>query len=596
MAWGLAKDIARAVLSGFERHFSLFQKVTAGARQRFENAEWTAVQNASRERIYFYDQRVRETVALLRESFDVARLDEKLWQRVKVEYIRLLHQHKQPELAETFYNSVFCRLFERKYFNNRNIFVSPAVSTEHIESDIPAYRSYYPARDGFQNCAAQVLGAFGFALPFVDMRRDIRNILGHVREHFDGIRISRQYFHLEVLSFPFFRNKAAYIVGKVVNGLEETPFALPILNNEKGGLFVDALLLGEREIANVFSFARAYFMVNTDVPSAVVQFLQRLMPTKTKAELYSAIGLQKHGKTEFYRDFLHHLRHSGDEFVVAPGIRGMVMTVFTLPSFPYVFKVIKDAFPEPKRMTPKVVKQKYQLVKQHDRVGRMADSLEYSYAAFPLERFSPELLKELQTEAASSITFDGGKLVIKHLYIERWITPLNIYMATAAEPELQQVIDDYGEAIKQLAAANIFPGDMLFKNFGVTRHKRVVFYDYDEISYLTECNFRYIPEPPYPEFEMSAEPWYSIESNDVFPEEFPSFLLTNPRIRQIFLRLHADLLDADYWNRKQARIRAGVVEDVFPYRASKRFPINERKPSTFVAPEERSTAEPSALG
>jgi isocitrate dehydrogenase kinase/phosphatase len=428
------------------------------------------------------------------------------------------------------------------------------------------------------------------------MRRDIRNILGHVREHFDGIRVSRQYFHLEVLSFPFFRNKAAYIVGKVVNGLEETPFALPILNNEKGGLFVDALLLGEREIANVFSFARAYFMVDTDVPSAVVQFLRRLMPTKTKAELYSAIGLQKHGKTEFYRDFLHHLQHSGDEFVVAPGIRGMVMTVFTLPSFPYVFKVIKDAFPEPKRMTPKVVKQKYQLVKQHDRVGRMADSLEYSYAAFPLDRFSPELLKELQTEAASSITFDEGKLVIKHLYIERWITPLNIYMATAAEPELQQVIDDYGEAIKQLAAVNIFPGDMLFKNFGVTRHKRVVFYDYDEISYLTECNFRYIPEPPYPEFEMSAEPWYSIESNDVFPEEFPSFLLTNPRIRQIFLRLHADLLDADYWNRKQAMIRAGVVEDVFPYRTSKRFLIHEREPSTFVAPEGRRTAEPSALG
>jgi isocitrate dehydrogenase kinase/phosphatase len=243
-----------------------------------------------------------------------------------------------------------------------------------------------------------------------------------------------------------------------------------------------------------------------------------------------------------------------------------------------------------------VVKQKYQLVKQHDRVGRMADSLEYSYAAFPLDRFSPELLKELQTEAASSITFDEGKLVIKHLYIERWITPLNIYMATAAEPELQQVIDDYGEAIKQLAAVNIFPGDMLFKNFGVTRHKRVVFYDYDEISYLTECNFRYIPEPPYPEFEMSAEPWYSIESNDVFPEEFPSFLLTNPRIRQIFLRLHADLLDADYWNRKQAMIRAGVVEDVFPYRTSKRFLIHEREPSTFVAPEGRRTAEPSALG
>jgi len=249
----------------------------------------------------------------------------------------------------------------------------------------------------------------------------------------------------------------------------------------------------------------------------------------------------------------------------------MVMTVFTLPSYPYVFKVIKDRFRPPKDMTRDQVKQKYLLVKQHDRVGRMADSLEYSQAAFPLERFSEELLQELNRECGSGIELDGGQIVIRHLYIERRMTPLNLYLQSATEQQLWEVVGGYGRAIKQLAAANIFPGDMLFKNFGVTRQGRVVFYDYDEICYLTECRFRTIPSAPYPEWEMSGEVWYSIEPQDVFPEEFEHFLLNDTRVRKAFLEQHADLLDPEYWRRKQQNILAGHLEDVFPYPESRRF-------------------------
>jgi isocitrate dehydrogenase kinase/phosphatase len=303
----------------------------------------------------------------------------------------------------------------------------------------------------------------------------------------------------------------------------------------------------------------------------VITFVARLLPCKAKADLYTAIGLQKHGKTEFYRDFLHHLRHSGDAFVTAPGVKGMVMIVFTLPSYPYVFKVIKDRFPPAKEVTKDLVKEKYQLVKQHDRVGRMADSLEYSQAAFPLRRFSAELLREVQTEAASSVQIDGEQIVLSHLYIERRMTPLDLYLEHADEDERREVIDEYGQAIRELAAANIFPGDMLLKNFGVTRHGRVVFYDYDEISYMTDCNFRRIPEPPYPEYELMAEPWYPVAPNDVFPEEFATFLVASPRVRKTFLERHREILDADYWRRTQERVRSGHFEDVFPYPHARRF-------------------------
>ncbi len=579
MAWLQAKEIAQTILGGFERHYRLFRQITAGARQRFEDADWTAVQEASRERISYYDRRVEETLTVLRGQFGIDHLDEPLWRRVKVEYLRLLPMHHQPELAETYYNSVFCRLFHRRYYNNSNIFVWPAVSTEHLEADVPIFRCYYPARDGFCRVLCEILDSFDFRLPFRRRRQDLCDLLRAIRARFPARRGRQQNFQLVVLSAPFYRNKAAYIIGKAVNGPDQIPFVLPVLNDERGGLYVDALLAGQDALADIFSFSRAYFMMDTAVPAAVVDFLRPLMSRKSKAELYTAIGLQKFGKAEFYRDFLKHLRYSGDEFVPAPGIRGMVMCVFTLPSFPYVFKVIKDRFPPPKDTTRNSVKAKYLLVKLHDRVGRMADSWEYSHVAFPLERFSPELLGHLQQDAAESISVEGDQLIVKHLYIERRMIPLNLYLQSADDMALRHAIKEYGDAIRQLAAANIFPGDLLFKNFGVTRKGRVVFYDYDELSYLTDCNFREIPEAPYPELEMSAEPWYTPGPDDVFPEELETFLLTDARIRRVFRELHRDLLDPVWWRCRQENIRSGRLEDVFPYPEEKRFRLRDRTSS-----------------
>jgi isocitrate dehydrogenase kinase/phosphatase len=295
------------------------------------------------------------------------------------------------------------------------------------------------------------------------------------------------------------------------------------------------------------------------------------LPNKPAAEIYTTLGLQKHGKTLFYRDFLHHLKHSSDDFVIAPGIRGLVMLVFTLPSYPYVFKVIKDVISPPKDTDRRQVMGKYLLVKYHDRVGRMADTLEYKDVAFPKDRFAPEVLEELRALAPTVIEEEGDTLIVKHLYIERRMVPLNMHLDGANDDQVVHAIREYGNAIKQLAAANIFPGDMLFKNFGVTRFGRVVFYDYDEIAYMTDCTFRRMPAPRTPEDEMSAEPWYPVGADDVFPEEFAAFLLGDPRVRKVFLKHHADLLDADYWNAAKQRSAAGHIEDVFPYPETLRF-------------------------
>jgi len=571
-----AFDIAQAMLDGFNRHYTLFRETSADAKRRFEQADWHGQQRAQRERIEFYDLRVDEGAERLQREFQASELPKDVWQQVKLHYIGLLTDHHQPELAETFFNSVTTKILHRSYFHNDFIFVRPAVSTEYIENDepasLPTYRAYYPTKATMREIWLRIVNNFQLECAFEDLDRDIDCVLDAVANQLGDYRM-RANFQIQVLSSLFYRNKGAYLVGKIINGFNETPFALPILHDESdnGRLIIDTVLFGEDELLLLFSFARAYFMVAMEVPSAYVQFLRSMMPRKPRSELYNALGLAKQGKNAFYRDFLYHLKHSSDRFRIAPGIKGMVMLVFDLPSFPYVFKVIKDFFPEQKETTRELIKRKYLIVKQHDRVGRMADTLEYSNVAFPRARFDDELVAELQHYCPSLLEDDGDALVIRHLYIERRMIPLNIYLQEASLAQIESAVIEYGNAIKDLVRANIFPGDMLWKNFGVTRHGKVVFYDYDEIEYLTDCNFRKVPTPRTEEEEMSAEVWYKVGPKDVFPETFGPFLLGNPGVKSVFMKHHADLLDAAFWQGHKERIQAGYVHDVFPYDAAKRF-------------------------
>jgi len=589
----LAFDIAKAMMDGFNRHYTLFRTESARAKHRFETQDWHGQQRAQRERIEFYDLRVREASRRLEREFKAHEQPMEVWEQVKLLYIGLLVNHRQPELAETFFNSVTTKILHRSYFQNDFIFVRPAISTEYIESEDPrrtdtTFRSYYPQRETLLAELRRMIEDFGLHAPFEDLERDIRFVFEAIRPLFDHVHL-RANFQIQVLSSLFYRNKGAYVVGKVINGFQELPFALPILHNARGQLVIDALLHGEDDLLMLFSFARAYFMVDMEIPSAYVQFLRSMMPRKPRAEFYNALGLAKQGKTLFYRDFLYHMRHSTDQFRIAPGIKGMVMLVFDLPSFPFVFKLIKDYYPPQKDTTREQIRGKYLLVKQHDRVGRMADTLEFSEVAFPRERFTDELIAEIEKFAPSQLEIsdrDGDgriEVILKHVYIERRMIPLNIYLqevfdALQKDPEdarakrqLEHAVIDYGNAIKDLVAANIFPGDMLWKNFGITRHGKVVFYDYDEIEYVTDCNFRRVPPPRNEDDEMSGEIWYSVGPHDVFPETFGPFLLGNPRVRAIFMKHHADLLDVAFWQSHKERILEGHVYDVFPYDQERRF-------------------------
>jgi isocitrate dehydrogenase kinase/phosphatase len=571
----VSQRLAEALIEGFDKHYRPFRDCSAHAKARFEAADWNAVQEAVRERIGYYEQRVNETVAHLHEAFERDLRDEGVWRAAKLLFIGLLTEHKQPELAETFFNSVFCRIMKRTYFHNDFIFVRPATSTEYIEANPPSYRCYYPACEGFRESIGRLLLDFRWTCEFDDLDRDVDRIIRYAQRYIGRWPRAEANFQIQVLDSAFYRNKAAYVIGKVINGANEYPFMAAVLHNSAGRLYIDTVLFDADHIRTLFSLSRAYFMVDMEVPANYVQFLRSIMPNKPRSEIYTMLGLCKQGKTAFYRGLISHLHNSSDRFVVAPGIKGLVMMVFTLPSYPYVFKVIKDVFGHSKEVDRDTVKRKYQMVKHVDRVGRMADTLEFSQVALPQVRFAPELLDELYREVPSQLEEDGEDLVIRHVYIERRMTPLNIYLEKAEKDGRHDLVEDavreYGNAVRELAIANIFPGDLLWKNFGVTRFGRVVFYDYDEIEYMTDCNFREIPPAPDYESEMAGEAWYPVRRNDIFPEEFSRFLLVSDRIREAFLRHHPDLLEAEFWRQTQTSIRNGEVRDFFPYPESMRF-------------------------
>lgn len=574
--------LARLILAGFDRHYALFRYSAQRAKALFESGDWHGIARLSRERIEYYDMRVRECAHQAEQALAAcaaqadAAADTAFWQAVRQEYVTLLAGHRQPECAETFYNSVSCRVLHRDYFHNDFLFVRPAVATDYLDSRLPAWRVQYPLTDGLQACLVRMVAEYGLALPYADLPRDVRllarSAIRRLRAQLPrrGAPRLAPDCQIQTLSTLFFRNTTAYIVGRVVNQGMVHPFAVALVRNAAGQVELDALLMGVDDLSALFSFTRAYFLVDTETPSAVVDFLASLVPRKPKAELYTMIGLQKQGKTLFYRDFLQHLAHSHDVFDLAPGIPGMVMCVFTLPSYPYVFKLIRDRI-EKDGMTPATVRRKYQMVKLHDRVGRLADTWEYSQVALPRARFAPRLLDTLRAAVPSLLEESADTIIIRHVYIERRMTPLNLYLRQASDTHVDGAVREYGDAIRQLASANIFPGDMLYKNFGVTRLGRVVFYDYDEIQRLTEMQFRAIPPAPDEQAELADEPWYSVGPNDVFPEEFSQFLLGDPRVRSAFMRHHAELLAPAWWQACQARVAHGRIDDFFPYDTDRRL-------------------------
>lgn len=565
----LAQWGAASVRESFASYQAEFKHITRRARLRFEARDWRGAQADALERLELRSRAVARAGSELRGVLGAAAADPLLREQMKAEFERELADRPDPELAKTFFNSVTRRLFGTVGVNPRAEFVDAEIETCPAPGGPPAH-TIYPLQGPSEEVIRAILAEHAFTAPFRDLGSNARLAAAELDAHLRASDDPRPAEALEVLKPVFFRGKGAYLVGRVRRGASFAPVVLALLH-EEGGVFLDAVLLGAHDASIVFSFTRSYFHVDAERPSEVIAFLRTILPQKPLSELYIAIGHNKHGKTVLYRELVSHLARTTDRFELARGDRGMVMIVFTLPSLDVVFKVIRDRFAPPKNVTRQEVMQKYALVFRHDRAGRLVDAQEFEHLVFDRSRFAPELLHELLAESGETVRVEGERVFIRHLYAERRVSPLNLFIRERDEWTARDALLDYGQALRDLAATNTFPGDLLLKNFGVTRTGRVIFYDYDELCLVTECNFRDLPAPRDDEEAWSGEPTFYVGEDDVFPEEFLAFLGLPEQLRGAFVAAHGEILTAAFWRRMQARHRAGDIVDIFPYRESQRL-------------------------
>ena len=569
MAWRareptLPESGAEIIREHFLDYVAEFRRLTLQARSRFEQRDWVGGRRDAVARLGLYRSAVGSTVAALQRLQGPGLLERSAWRAMKADYALLVAGRADLEVAETFFNSITRRVFATVGVDPDVEFVAP-IGAGSGHSAPPVVETF--VRHGsIRELVLEILRRYRFGVGYADVERDAAAVTREIERYTPRVGVRA----VELAKPVFYRNKGAYLVGCIRSDAGTLPLVIALLNVE-GQVTVDAVLLAENEVSIVFSFTRSYFLVSVEHPGALVRFLQTIMPHKPVDELYNSIGYNKHGKTELYRMVLRHLESTEECFQFARGARGTVMIVFTMPSLDIVFKVIRDRFLPPKTTTRREVMEKYQLVFQHDRAGRLVDAQEFEHLKFERRRFAPALLDELQSQAHDVVEVDGASVVIHHLYTERRLVPLDLYLREAAPLDARAAMLDYGQALRDLAATNIFPGDLLLKNFGVTRNHRLVFYDYDELCLLTDCNFRTMPSPPGPEEELAGEPWFYAGERDIFPQEFIHFLEFRGALRADFLAAHGDLLRVGFWKDMQQAHELRLMMDVFPYPQERRL-------------------------
>jgi isocitrate dehydrogenase kinase/phosphatase len=559
----LVQDCAQALVGLFADYNAEFRAVTQRARQRFEDRDWRGSQHDAVERIGLYSKYVDSGVEMMRRKLGGEIHERAVWSSIKRRFAEMIDPLPDSEFTKTYFCSITRRTFG-------TVGVDPAVEfvaldldplgsvTTHVETKI------YSNRGSVDLLVEELLADFSFSTPYRDFDLSVKRVADEIKAALDSGGERRTIERLEVIKEVFYQMTRAYLVGRICGRDWTLPFVVA-LRNQDSGVLVDAIMLEEGTVSVLFSFTRSYFHVDLAHVGEVVKFLKEILPRKPVSELFTVLGRAKQGKTERYRELFRHLQRSDDQFVLAPGEKGLVMVCFTLPSFDVVFKVIRDKFPAQKNIQRDDVLRKYDLVFKHDRAGRLVDAQEFKLVKFPKARFAADLLHELLTEAGNTAHDEGDDLVIDHMYIERRMTPLNLYVRTATRAQAGKAVLDYGQAIRDLAVTNIFPGDLLLKNFGVTRHGRVIFYDYDELCLVTDCRFREIPAAQHEEDEMLSETWYYVGDSDVFPETFINFLGFDPDLKKTFLDAHREVLTADWWRGIQQRLREGDLLEVLPY-------------------------------
>jgi isocitrate dehydrogenase kinase/phosphatase len=577
--------IAKIILGGFKKYLSEFLIITRRSKVRFEKKEWQDIRKDAVERLNLYEKILTEISKRINDFLVNQGNNSSTWVSVKGQYADLIKNYCNRNIAETFFNSL-----TRKRFGfvgvNRDLEFFHLHAVGQKEPCGPLIYKTYPKQQSTKNLLQEIIDDHHFEVEFDNLSRDLDFAVNELNLFLWPIVRNEKSYSLDVLKSTFYRNKVAYIIGRIVVDSRTIPLIIPVYNGDSG-IYIDSVLLDEADANNIFGFAYSYFNVDVDLPNQLINFLSSILPQKPLSDLFNSIGFNKHGKTEFYRDLHRFVHISKEKFEYAPGKEGAVMLVFTLPNYNHVFKVIKDkpCFVRSSHMTDKTitkdqVMERYDFVCKRDRVGRLVDTQEFENLRFRIKRFSDELLSDCKKIATDAVIINNDYVVINHLYLQRKVIPLPIYFNKELNINLiRQVIIDFGYFIKDLAATGLFPADLFNTwNYGVSEGNRVVLYDYDDIIPLENSNFKLKPVPKNEYEEHSLEEdWIIADQNDFFLDEVDRYIGIPEPLKGIFNSVHSDLFTVKFWNNIKSKVMSGEVIDIIPYARTKRFKIFSRE-------------------
>jgi isocitrate dehydrogenase kinase/phosphatase len=580
----VADVAATLTLGGFDIFNAAFRAITQRAQKRFEQRDWSGGRKDASERLDAYESTLDQIAVQLHDALGAQARQQSVWVAAKQRFASLIAERYDPERAETFFNSVTRKMLMTVGINREVEFFHLHPRSWTWQQAEGVYRTYGNA-GSTTSLVKKILQDFPFGVGYEDLDRDAELVAQEIDLHLWPIVGLENTYTIDVAKAIFYRNKEAYIVGRIALDARMLPLIIPLANGDSG-VYADTVLLHESEASIVFSFAYSYFSVDVERYDALIVFLRSILPGAELSELYTSLGYNRHGKTEFYRDLHRFVHVSKEQFVIAPGIEGAVMIAFTLPNYGCVFKVIKDrpcflrsAKETPKALTKEVVRRQYDMVSHRDPAGRMVDTQEFENLRFKKKRFSNPLLLEFALAAQTGVLITDDYVIIEHLYVQRKVIPLPLYFQYEKDPEtIRHVLIDFGYFLKDLAASGLFPCDLFNTwNYGVTHWGRVVLYDYDDVLPIERITFREKPAPR-DEFEETEpeENWIIATEEDFFMDEIDRYSGIPQPLKGVFKSVHADLYTLRFWDELKERLTMGEIPDVIPYERTRLFRNSNR--------------------
>ncbi|CFX54209.1 Isocitrate dehydrogenase kinase/phosphatase [Candidatus Filomicrobium marinum] len=565
-----ASHIANAILAVFDNYYVRSRHIPYLAKEAFETRNWPETTNLSRERLDIYGRNLDALIPLLKQSWPQFADERGFWVEVEAQYLTQIRERYEADLAFAFLRSTR-RLMRQgewapvSYFAGRQKEIVPH---DNGPTAIRTFTCIWPVKN---ETVIDLLQVPGFNAPFRDIVDDARLIAMRINETLEAATnsdISGASITIEMIDGGFFRNRGAYLVGRIKQPSgPDIPLALALLN-EKDGIYVDAVLFEADRLHYVFSSALANFHVTAEAYHQLAHFLHSVMPKRPLGLHYSTIGFNHVGKVAVMRELQAEHNTATEQLDFALGFRGTVAIGFSTPSSRYVLKVIRDQPAEGYKWDtfPGVdaILQKYRAVHETDRAGSMLDNIIYDNVRLDREWFTPQLLQEFANAAPDSVKILHRYVLFRHLIVQMKLTPVPEFLKKASPTEAKAAIRELGTCIANNAAANIFNKDLDARNYGVSRIGRVYLFDYDAVEPLTGIKVR--TNLDRIEGEEDIPDWFFEKGTIFLPEEMLVGLrVDDPDLRRAFREINGELMTTAYWEGMQRALNAGLVPKVRAY-------------------------------